>query len=676
MTSLSILQQILPVEEKDNNPGTNPIELKTLSQYAKLVKNPPHSLEQLRSSLDPINRALDATPEELYLLIDQFEQHKQDIESQKQKLLPIQTILSQFNSDLKQLLSSLILSREKSTQLSQDLYSQNDLTERLNPIILDLMVPPDIVKSIMKAPIDPEWLENLRFLTEKSQLVKSDTNPYKGSKALEELEEAIVVLTAKCVERIRDHIIGQVKLLRLLSTHTSSQQIQKDLLLVKEIYPFLFQHHEELAKQLRLAYTYTMKWYYETKFAKYIYALQKLRLRHVNNTLVLGSLSTKEDKSGVFGFGLKGWFNGSTGAAPSSASSTSQLMNTPDSTMLPQSPQTHKILMSEYLPSIEKRMTILQPAEEGEPDQAIPSQIAETTPFAYWLEFLYKQWSVALIDNVIVEYLFMVDFFYFGDEKFDEMESKKNWLDIMFSNVFKIGHGFVNWLITHQPLMFLPGRGTTNNRVVSLTLAASQAVVGGVSGGSLNGGVGGANVGSCDAYAILLIIRMVQNHQSALHNEFHVPIADEYLNSLLLLLWPHFTKIIDLNCESMKRSVLHSKVGGSVVGVNLAPVGVTQQFAQFLVGLLKLAHAGGTDDTTFQGEPLFISIRRLRNDFESVLTKVSNSMFAKKNGKEKELFLFNNYFLVVNILKNETMGDKLFEEEITHFEMLCQAYKS
>ena len=41
----------------------------------------------------------------------------------------------------------------------------------------------------------------------------------------------------------------------------------------------------------------------------------------------------------------------------------------------------------------------------------MPSQIAETSPFPYWVEFVFNQFSMAVVDNVIVEYLFTIEFF-------------------------------------------------------------------------------------------------------------------------------------------------------------------------------------------------------------------------------------------------------------------------
>lgn len=94
-----------------------------------------------------------------------------------------------------------------------------------------------------------------------------------------------------------------------------------------------------------------MRWYYQSKFAKYLYALEKIQIRKVD-TPVLG-----DHKAG------------------------------------------------EYLNLFDKRAEILLSEQS-----AIPSQIAETSPFPYWIEFVFNQFTLALVDNIIVEYLFMIEF--------------------------------------------------------------------------------------------------------------------------------------------------------------------------------------------------------------------------------------------------------------------------
>lgn len=631
---------------------------------------------------------------DLHRLISRFQEYQTNIKTHREKLMPIETIITDFNNELEQLSSSLTSLQEQSSKLSSDLDLQRASSEKLNPIILDLMIPPDIVKAVIKDQIDVKWLENIRFINEKLLLIsnvktgKADkklADLYISSRAFLELESGIKLLVAKSVERIRDFIIYNIKMLRA-SPKTSSQSIQQTLLNVKEVFSFIKVHHPELADQLQLAYIYTMKWYYQTRFAKYLYAIQKLHIRHVDLSLVLGSGHNTNDEKSIFGSGLKSWLysSGNNSLAVPQHMSHQQMLQ---SQSHQQQSHINKLTISDYLLSIDKRLQILEGKNESsEPHLAIPSQIAETTPFNYWLEFIYNQWSIALVDNIVVEYLFMVEFFYQGDEKFCDMESLKSgnqndtsssavqrndWSHVMFSNVYKMGSDFVYWLITHLPSQFLSGRNNASMPTSSNTQRINTTSIASIQG-------------TCDAYAVLLIIRLVQRSQSLLHNEFHIPVLDDYLNSLLLLLWPQFTKIIDLNCESMKKLVMYSGSSKSKE-VHLAPVNVTQQFAQFLLGLLKLASSTNNkndeNENSFRGEPLFTSVNRLRNDFENVLTKLSSHLFGtgKNKSTEKEIFLYNNYFLVVNILRNENLvngvANAFIDEQIKHFEMLCEAYK-
>mmetsp|Transcript_5785 Transcript_5785/g.6976 ORF Transcript_5785/g.6976 Transcript_5785/m.6976 type:complete len:712 (-) Transcript_5785:2077-4212(-) len=709
MSALETLKQILE-QNKDNEiqlaDDENVQSLDNLQNYIVQRKKKSNNLSQLlelvriESSNEEANTSSQINSlsvSDLHKLTAKFQEYQTNIKTHREKLMPIETIITDFNTELEQLSSSLASLQQQSSKLSSDLDLQRASSEKLNPIILDLMIPPDIVKSIVKDAIDVKWLENIRFVNEKILLISSVKSNkadkklielYKDSRAFSQLESGIKLLVAKSVERIRDYIIYNIKMLRS-SQNTSSQSIQQNLLNVKELFAFIKLHHSELANQLQLAYIYTMKWYYQTRFAKYLYAIEKLHIRHVDLNLVLGSGHNGKDEKSLFGGGLKNWLysSGNNSMGPSQTNTSHQQLQS-QAQQLQQS-QLNKLSISDYLLSIDKRLQILETRSDNpEPQLAIPSQIAETTPFNYWLEFIYNQWSIALIDNIVVEYLFMVEFFYQSDEKFCDVDTlkrsskeidsnhtggsqKNDWSHVMFSNVYKMGYDFVSWLISHQPSPYLTGR---NNNSMATTSNPQR----------MNTSSKASLHGTCDGYAVLLIIRLVQKSQSLLHNEFHIPVLDDHLNSILLLLWPHFTKIIDLNSESMKKLIMYSGSSKSKE-VHLAPVSVTQQFSQFLLGLLKLA-AVTTDKKDdngdiFRGEPLYTSITRLRNDFENVLTKLSSHLFGSGRSKsaEKEIFLYNNYFLVVNILRNENLGDGVpnafIDEQIKHFEMLCDAYK-
>lgn len=627
-----------------------------LKSYLSTSQEPTLALIRARKTQDGFDSWSRLSTEDLVELRARFDNYKRGLSSQMAQLAPIESMLYDFGDELGRLSGSLKLLQQQLTQLSSNLVLQKTTTEHLNPIILDLMVPPATVKSIISSPVAPEWVENIRVLNEKRALVESVASGqselaslYGSSKAFLDLQHELELLTAKSVERIRDFVISKIKLLRSPVASASSQTVQRDLLQVKEAFFFLRQHHPELANELQLAYIFTMRWYYRTRFAKYLYAIEKLNTHHIDLTTVLGgSSSAADDKTDIFG--LRNWVG--------------------KNTLQPRSIATApRMTMNEYLLSIDKRIQILDERNDAEKAaRAIPSQIAETTPFVYWIEFVYHQWCIALVDNIVVEYLFMVDFFYHGYEKFEPLaklyskgakddDLSKDWSHYMFDDVFNMGAQFVSWLVQKQPLV-LP-------RSVASTAASRTTLA-------------GATQGTCDAYGILLMIRITQGEQSLLHNEFHIPVVDNHLNSVLLTLWPHFTKVVDLNCEAMKalsmRALSHKSTDSA-----LAPLPLSQQFAHFLLGLLKLASPPNMEGD-FRGEPLSTSINRLKNDFESILTRISNQLFAgKRKGAEKEVFLFNNYFLVVNILKNEVgLGEKfseLIDEHVQHFEMLCNAYK-
>ncbi len=177
-----------------------------------------------------------------------------------------------------------------------------------------------------------------------------------------------------------------------------------------------------------------------------------------------------------------------------------------------------------------------------------------------------------------------------------------------------------------------------------------------------------------DSFGILICIRISQKLQFELQHR-RIPILDDYFNLQLITLWPRFQVIIDANCDSIRRASTKSSFYGS--NDSVAPHQMTQHFASFVSGLLKLSN---NDLDTKQSEPLSASLTRLQNDFESALTKLSTvigSAHDKKksnvNAFKREQFLYNNYFLVTTIL-SENEGEYA-EEQIKHFKTLTEAFE-
>lgn len=110
---------------------------------------------------------------------------------------------------------------------------------------------------------------------------------------------------------------------------------------------------------------------------------------------------------------------------------------------------------------------------------------------------------------------------------------------------------------------------------------------------------------------------------------------------------------MDLNCDALKKQIPRTPK-------SLVPLNVTQQFALFYLGLLRLSSAG---------EPSETAIVRLRNAYESNLTKAANAF----RGHDKETFLDRNYSLVYTVVSNEAEDAT---SEIKHFQDLASVYKS
>lgn len=447
-----------------------------------------------------------------------FHSYNKELSQHRKKLEPVGAILEGFSNDLKDLSSSLVSLEQQSTELSRDSHTNKMITQMLEKTINEKVLPPELIRDILYEELSNKYFEKVNYLLDKMN------------------EKESLLVKAKVVERTRDFVISQIRALR--TKPVSSQEVQNKLFGCTDLFHFLQSQQPKLGEQLQRAYQSTMRWYYRSKFAKYIYSLEKLPRRHLEVSI----------------------------------------FDSPN-----------------YLSTFESRFQILTNT-----DSCIPSQLAETITVPYTIEFVFLQLLRAISDNLTVEYLFVVGFFYQGNE------TDHTWASEMFQDVFKMSTDFLA-LITE---------------------------------------------GTCDVYGVLLIIKLIHNFQQKLH-ENHIPALDDHLNLLLLTLWPMFSKLVDLNCDALKRQIPRTPK-------SLVPLNVTQQFALFYLGLLRLSS---------EGEPSVTAITRLRNAYESNITKAANAF----RGHDKETFLDRNYSLVYTIVSNEAEDSV---SEINHFEKLASVYKS
>jgi vacuolar protein sorting-associated protein 52 len=174
-----------------------------------------------------------------------------------------------------------------------------------------------------------------------------------------------------------------------------------------------------------------------------------------------------------------------------------------------------------------------------------------------------------------------------------------------------------------------------------------------------------------DSIGILLCIRLNQKLAFELQRR-KLPILDNYINYTNILLWPRLQQTMDLHTESLKKVSLPNTGRAAALSLSLitntpsssdslAPHPITQRFATFLTSLLASSTSASAD------EPLSNSLIRLRNEYESLMTKLSKSAGDKA---KQARFLANNYSLVLTILGD--VSGKLAEDMRGHFEGLVR----
>lgn len=224
------------------------------------------------------------------------------------------------------------------------------------------------------------------------------------------------------------------------------------------------------------------------------------------------------------------------------------------------------------------------------------SYLADEDKSVHGIEVPFRNFNLALVDNVSAEYSFMTEMF--STKTYHQISRRA--IEI-FEPVFTLGQALTKQLVEN----------------------------------------------STDSLGVLLCVRL--NQQSAFELQRRkVPIADSYINGTNMLLWPRFQMIMDMHCESLKRlsgsgrsAVSSLSLGGDDSKHSSAPHFLTQRFGQLLHGIMALSGEAGDD------EPVSNSLSRLTAEFDSLLTKLSRST---GDPKRRERFLFNNYSLILTII--------------------------
>ncbi|OAL72854.1 hypothetical protein A7D00_2627 [Trichophyton violaceum] len=486
-----------------------------------------------------------------------FEELHNSITGCDELLKSVESYLTKFQAELGAISSKIESLQSRSFRLSSQLENRKNVERILGPAVEKISVSPRTVRSISDRPIDQEWVKALSELDTLSSTFNADTSTPENIKAIKDVRPLLKNLQEKAVERIRDFLVTQIKAIR--SPNMNAQVIQQQSLLkYKDLYTYLSTHHPTLSEEITQAYVNTMRWYYLSNFTRYSQALDKLKLYSIDrNDLLGGDASSQRTAHG-----------GSGGRSPALAA--------------------HDPL------ALGRRMDILKSSSH----MALSSYLAEEDKSTHGLEIVFRNFNLALIDNISAEYSFMAEMF---SAKTIHYTSQK------VTEIFEPTLAF--------------GQALTKQLIETTT----------------------------DCIGILLCVRLNQQFAFEMQRR-KVPVADPYINGINMQLWPRFQMIMDMHLESLKRiSTASTRSGLSVLALtstdaqSSAPHFLTQRFGQFLHSILTLCNEAGDD------EPISNSLGRLVNEFDALLTKLSKS---SGDAKRRERFLFNNYSLILTIISD------------------------
>lgn len=320
----------------------------------------------------------------------------------------------------------------------------------------------------------------------------------------------------------------------------------------------------------------TMRWYYVNQFGRYHKALEKLKLHVLDKNDVLGHDDASRKTTVLTG---------------------SKIAGPPHDAF-----------------NLGRRIDLLKATNQV----AISSYLAEEEHSTHYLEVIFRNFNLALVDNATAEYTFLASFF----SPALSMATISRHFNYIFEPTFTLG------------------------QTVSRSLACE----------------------TFDALGLLLCIRLNQHFAFELQRR-RIPAVDGYVNGTNMLLWPRLQVVMDQHCESVRtltNSLPSRAPSAGKQGHSAAPHLTTQRFGQLLHGILALSTEAGDD------EPVVTSLRRLRAEMEAFLTKYSQSYFGSDKRK-RERFLYNNYSLILTIISDVT--GKLADEQQEHFETLKTAFQ-
>lgn len=300
---------------------------------------------------------------------DRFEDLHKSILACDEVLKSVETYLTNFQSDLEAVSAEIESLQNRSIDLNTKLGNRKVVEKLLGPAVEDISISPAVVRKIAEGPVDEEFVQALADIEKRSSTINAKAQGNPDLKVVKDVKPLLDDLIRRAVERVRDHIVAQIKALR--SPSINAQIIQQQAFLkYKDLYAFLTKHQPDLAQQIGQAYIFTMRWYYLNHFTRYRTALEKIKVHAMDKYDVLG-----EDPGARRG----GTLLGQSRVAPANYDAF----------------------------SLGRRRDALKSSSAN----ALTAHVAEEESSAHYLEVPFRSFNLALIDNASFEYTFISTYF-------------------------------------------------------------------------------------------------------------------------------------------------------------------------------------------------------------------------------------------------------------------------
>ncbi|CAM6121999.1 unnamed protein product [Calypogeia fissa] len=213
-------------------------------------------------------------------------------------LTEMEALLGGFQADLGSISSEIKSLQEQSMSMGLKLKNRRAAELKLSQFIEEVVVPPNMIDTIVDGEVNEEYLNVLKVLSKKLQYL-ADSSVSKDSAAIKDVAPELQRLRAKALAKTREFLLQ--KLYALRRPKTNIQILQQNVLLkYKYAATFLREHGKEVYPEIRLAYVDTMSKVLSAHFRSYIQALERLQLDIVTRNDLLGVEDAVQRSGGLF----------------------------------------------------------------------------------------------------------------------------------------------------------------------------------------------------------------------------------------------------------------------------------------------------------------------------------------------------------------------------------------